>query len=78
MDLSRPTMATLFAQLGLNNDSGDIRQFIESNRGLASNIRLADANFWNPSQSAFIDEAIELDSEWSEVVDELDNLLRRG
>ncbi len=78
MDLSRPTMATLFAQLGLDNESLEIRRFIESNRGLASHVRLADAKFWSTSQSAFLSEAIALDSDWSEVVDELDNLLRRG
>jgi hypothetical protein len=76
MDSSNHNMQTLFLQLGLPNRLEDIQSFIESHKGLAGDIRLSQANFWNPSQAAFLHEAIEEDSDWCEIVDELDNRLR--
>ena len=40
------------------------------------NIALSEADFWNVSQAAFLAEAIAGDSDWCELVDELDCLLR--
>ncbi|MCF7981765.1 MAG: DUF2789 domain-containing protein, partial [Pseudomonadales bacterium] len=65
----------LFKQLGLPDDDVAIEQFICKNK-LSSNIHLADAVFWTASQSIFLREAITRDSDWAEVVDHLDALLR--
>lgn len=75
MDTSSHTLNTLFKQLGLPDDGVAIEQFIYQNK-LSSNINLADADFWTASQSTFLREAIARDSDWAEVVDQLDTLLR--
>ena len=76
MDTSVHNMSTLFLQLGLNNSPQGIYQFINEHKGLNSQTSLQDANFWNTSQASFIQEAIAYDSDWAEVVDQLDSLLR--
>ena len=76
MDTSTHTMSTLFAQLGLPNSDEEIQRFIETHRELRSTEELADASFWNAGQAAFLREAIEDDSDWAEVVDQLDASLR--
>ncbi|MBA6339847.1 DUF2789 domain-containing protein [Colwellia sp. MB02u-10] len=76
MDLSKHNMTSLFAQLGLKNSDEEIERFIASNRGIPVNQALADADFWSNGQAQFLQEAIVLDSDWSEVVDSLDALLR--
>jgi hypothetical protein len=37
---------------------------------------LPQADFWSASQASFLREAVADDSDWCEVVDELDRLLR--
>ena len=76
MDLSDHDLASLFAQLGISNSSKDIEDFVRTNRGIASDLKLHQAPFWNESQSSFLCEAIAEDSDWSEIVDTLDTLLR--
>ncbi|MBA6290175.1 DUF2789 domain-containing protein [Colwellia sp. MB3u-4] len=76
MDLSKHNMTSLFAQLGLKNSDEEIERFIASNLGIPVNQALADADFWSNGQAQFLQEAIVLDSDWSEVVDSLDALLR--
>jgi Protein of unknown function (DUF2789) len=76
MDTSRHTMPLLFFQLGLASGEKEIQSFVENHKPLAPNIRLAKADFWKPAQAAFLDEAIENDSDWCELVDELDCSLR--
>ena len=76
MDRSAHNMANLFAQLGLNNSNEDIEFFIAANRGLQKDIALIDAEFWSKGQQQFLQEAIQLDSDWCEIVDSLDALLR--
>jgi len=76
MDTSEHSMATLFAQLGLPNDAGAIEQFIASHRPLKPDLQLADADFWNEGQARFLREGIGDDSDWAEVIDELDAQLR--
>ncbi|HFB65182.1 MAG TPA: DUF2789 domain-containing protein [Aeromonadales bacterium] len=66
----------LFLQLGLGNTDKDIDNFISSHSPLPESVALADAPFWTPAQAEFIREAIEEDSDWSEVVDELNAALR--
>lgn len=76
MDRSAHNMATLFSQLGINNSPSAIENFIKDHRGLPADISLYEATFWNSSQAEFLQEAIAQDSDWSEVVDSLDSLLR--
>lgn len=66
----------LFAQLGLPNRPRDIYQFIASHANLSREIKLPDAAFWTPAQSAFLRESVEQDSDWAELVDQLDEALR--
>jgi hypothetical protein len=76
MDVSEHTFKNLFLQLGLPDSEDDIEQFIARHRGIDKGVTLHEADFWNMSQSAFLSEAIADDSDWAEVVDHLDVLLR--
>jgi hypothetical protein len=78
MDTSLHTMQTLFRQLGLADSDEQINAFIEKHRPLPPNIALSEADFWNQAQAEFLAEAIEEDSDWCELVDELDCLLREN
>lgn len=66
----------LFEQLGLPSDPDSIRQFIARHAPLPHDVPLPEAPFWTPAQAAFLREAIEADSDWAEVVDELNAALR--
>jgi hypothetical protein len=76
MDTSQHSMHNLFEQLGLPSSEQDIEQFIRTHRLFSQDIRLDQATFWTPVQAAFLREAIDEDSDWSEVVDELNTRLR--
>ncbi len=76
MDLSEHNLNTLFEQLGLPSSDEAIDAFIEKHKGLDRSLHLWEADFWTPSQAAFIHEALEEDSDWAEAVDHLDALLR--
>lgn len=66
----------LFAQLGLPNDPGAIRQFLTEHTPLHSGISLPDAPFWSPAQASFLREALLQDSDWAELADQLSEALR--
>jgi len=70
------TMLTLFEQLGLPSREADIENFIAQHKLQNNNIHLAQADFWSTAQRAFLEESLEEDSVWAEVVDQLDVLLR--
>ncbi len=70
------SLNALFEQLGLPSSDGEIQAFIELHQPLAPSIYLSEADFWNPSQSAFLNEAIAEDADWAIVVEELNVLLR--
>lgn len=76
MDTNTPDLALLFKQLGLESDQESIDNFLVTH-SLADTVSLAEAPFWNNAQQAFIREAIAEDAQWSEVIDQLDTLLRR-
>ena len=69
-------LEALFSQLNLPNSKADIEAFIKSHSPLAGDILLEEAEFWNASQAEFIREAKQADSDWVEVVDQLDAALR--
>lgn len=70
------TMSDLFAQLGLPDTDNEIDNFIHTHRPLPDNLTLEKASFWNNGQAQFIHEALYEDSDWSELVDQLDSRLR--
>ena len=67
----------LFAQLGLAADQGAIAAFIARHAPLDPAVRLEDAPFWTPAQSAWLREELQEDADWSELIDQL-NLALRG
>ena len=75
MDTSQHNLSTLVQQLGLPASSDEIDQFLAAH-SLGPKSRLSEADFWNDSQAAFLRNAVEEDSDWAEVVDELDARLR--
>lgn len=75
MDTTNHSMQTLFEQLGLSSNETAIENFIFNNH-MGKDIPLDHAAFWNTGQAQFIREALDQDSDWSEVVDQLDALLR--
>ncbi len=77
MDISAHNLAGLFDQLGLPSSEVDILAFIDEHSPLDPEVALVDAAFWNPGQRDFLQEAIEDDSDWAELVDHLDSFLRR-
>lgn len=76
MDTSKHDMGALFDQLGLPSDPESIERFVARQSPLPGEIALQDAPFWSESQSHFLEEGLEDDSDWAETIDELDALLR--
>ncbi|WP_440053647.1 DUF2789 domain-containing protein [Pseudoalteromonas sp. T1lg65] len=75
MDTSNHNIATLFSQLGLDNSPESIDKFIRNHR-IPSDMLISEAPFWNDGQRHFIEESLRADADWSEMIDELDTLLR--
>ena len=75
MDMSPHNINTLFQQLGLPSDDSEIDSFCALHI-LERGMHLVDADFWTVSQAAFLTEALEDDSDWTEIVDQLDVRLR--
>ncbi len=76
MDTSQHSMHNLFEQLGLASGEQEVEQFIRTHRLFSQDVRLDQATFWTESQAEFLREAFDEDSDWCEVVDELDSRLR--
>ncbi|MEY5100296.1 MAG: hypothetical protein RJA36_3015 [Pseudomonadota bacterium] len=66
----------LFAQLGLASDGQSIAAFITRHGPLAPAVRLEDAPFWTPAQSAWLREELQDDADWAELIDQLSLALR--
>ena len=71
MDSSVHNMNTLFEQLGLPSDNASIDQFIRTHILFSQEVRLEEATYWNDSQASFLKQCRDSDSDWYEVVDEL-------
>ncbi len=69
------SMKTLFEQMGMDSSIVGMNKFLREHRLFEHQV-IAQADFWTPSQAAFIVEAIAQDSDWSELVDQLDAALR--
>lgn len=76
MDNATPNMSDLFAQLGLANDEASQQRFIDRFGGLDNRTHIAAAPFWSPAQASFIEEALQDDAEWAELIDQLNAQLR--
>jgi len=76
MDTPFHPMQELFAQLGLDSTPAAIDAFIARHRPLPLEIRLFDAPFWSPSQSALIREKLQEDGDWAVLIDTLNTQLR--
>ena len=66
-------MQTLYQQLGLSSDQIAIENFIFNNH-LGKGMPLDHAACWNASQAQFIREALDQDSDWPEIVVQLDEV----
>jgi hypothetical protein len=75
MDMTTHDMATLFAQLGLDNSPSDIAAFIASHK-IPADLSLSAASFWSNAQASFLIENWKQDADWCVVIDELNVLLR--
>lgn len=75
MDMTTHDMATLFAQLGLDNSPSAIEAFIASHK-LPAELSLSEASFWTEAQANFLKENWRQDADWCEVIDQLNVLLR--
>jgi hypothetical protein len=69
-------LSSLFDQLGLDSADQAIESFIDNHRPLQGDIELHKADFWSASQASFLEQEIDKDADWAEVVDQLDALLR--
>ena len=76
MNHAHHPMSELFKQLGLPFKSAQIQKFIAEHRPLPPGRLLADACFWSAAQASFLREALEQDSDWSTIVDQLSQALR--
>jgi hypothetical protein len=75
MDMTTHDIATLFAQLGLGNSRSAIKAFVASHK-IPADISLAQASFWSNAQASFLTENLKQDADWSDVIDQLNILLR--
>lgn len=64
------TLVALFDQLGLESSDSAIEGFIQHHQ-LDQGISLRRAHFWTKAQRQFIDESWQEDSDWCELIDQL-------
>lgn len=77
MDTSPHNLKVLFEQLGLPSSEQDTTRFLEEHSPLDPDLKLVEAEFWNPGQRSFLIEALADDSDWTELIEHLDAVLRR-
>ncbi len=77
MDMSSHNLQSLFEQLGLPSSEEQISIFLDQHSPLDPDVTLVEAAFWNPGQRAFLIETLAEDSDWTELVEHLDAVLRR-
>lgn len=77
MDMSSHNLQSLFEQLGLPSSDEQITVFLDQHSPLDPSVTLVEASFWNPGQRAFLIESLAEDSDWTELVEHLDAVLRR-
>ncbi|RDL43094.1 DUF2789 domain-containing protein [Marinomonas piezotolerans] len=75
METHPHTIEALFEQLGL--DAGSIDQFIADQAPIPSHMKLWDAPCWSASQAKVLQQMKDEDADWSDVVDQLDVMMRQ-
>ncbi|GGB62284.1 DUF2789 domain-containing protein [Shewanella inventionis] len=75
MDTTENDLGHLFKQLGLGYTQQEIDSFVSRNK-VNKDTLLIDADCWNHSQRAFLKEALNEDAQWSEIIDQLDVMMR--
>ena len=70
MDTTEHDLSHLFLQLGLPAEPQEIDRFVAAHK-LAKGTPMLHASFWTPAQSAFLQQSVAQDSEWTAAVDEL-------
>jgi hypothetical protein len=48
----------------------------KKNSVIAPNVSIENAEFWNVAQASFLADSLQEDSDWSEIIDQLDIMLR--
>lgn len=76
MEQPNHSLRSLFDQLGLHSTDQAMAEFIDQHRPIERHVELHLADIWSPAQSAFLQQVKEDDADWSEVVDQLDVMLR--
>lgn len=76
MDTGNHELTGLFAQLGLDNSTQAINDFVLAHP-LPEAVSLLEASFWSPSQAAFLRQSLAHDAEWADAVDTLAALLQQ-
>ncbi len=76
MDTSKHDMNGLFNQLGLDSTRSGIYHFVKSHN-IEADVTIDEAPFWSSSQASFIADSIAEDGDWSEIIDQLDAMLRK-
>lgn len=76
MDKNNHSLTSLFDQSGLDSTEQAIQAFIIKNTPLPANIELYEADLWSSAQASFLKQAKDDDADWSEIVDQLDAMLR--
>jgi hypothetical protein len=67
---------SLFDPLGLDSSAQAINVFVAKHGSLPGNVKIHQADFWNEPQKSFLQQMINEDADWAEIVDELDTKLR--
>lgn len=67
---------SLFEQLGLDGSKRGIEKFVVSTAPIPSNVQIWDAPIWTEAQASTLKQMKADDADWSEVVDQLDVMLR--
>lgn len=70
------SLGALFEQLGLDSSQQGIESFIAKASPIPSDVCLWEASIWSAPQATMLQQMKEADADWSEVVDQLDVMLR--
>ena len=77
MQSTAHTMDQLFDRLGLPSGEHEIDNFIERQKPVSSGKEIYELEFFNESQKAFLKRAKMEGTDWAELTDTLDALLRK-
>jgi len=70
------SFSELFKQLGLPHNHEALESYLKLHQPLNAATQLEDASFWSPSQGHFIKEQLCIDTDCSELIDQLSLALR--